>query len=117
MPTSTPGRPAVCGERGYLLSDLIPAVLTHNVAGAAEPGDVEQDLRCTLEAHTTGDHHSLVMELPGPDTGAVWTRWTRGHYPTTVTALLDCPSTDPDTAEPCCEFAGHPGAHSYEHRK
>lgn len=114
MPTSTPDRPSVCGERSYLLDSLIPAVLASAPVGAAEPDDVERLLRCTLETHTTGDHHAMVMDLPGPDTGALWAHWTRGHHPTALYALPDCPSTDPDTGEPCCEFAGHSGRHSYQ---
>lgn len=113
MPHSSPDRPSVCGERGYLLSRLIPAVLAYAPVGTAGPEDVEQHVRCTLQTHTTGDHHALVLDLPGRDTGALWTRWMRGHHPTALYVLPDCPSTDRDTGEPCCEYAGHPGSHSY----
>ncbi|WP_052397684.1 hypothetical protein [Streptomyces sp. NRRL F-5123] len=77
--------------------------------GTTHPEDVERDLRCTLDAHALGDHHAFVLEVPGRDTGAVWTRWTRGHAPAVVLVLPDCPA-----AEPCCEFAGHPGAHTWQ---
>jgi anti-sigma regulatory factor (Ser/Thr protein kinase) len=108
-----PVRPA-CGERAYLPERLVPAALS--AGPGAEPVDVERELRCPLEAHTTGDHHAFVRELSGPDTGAVWTRWTRGHLPSAVLVLPDCPAvrTHDSSYEPCAEFAGHPGAHSWQ---
>lgn len=102
---------AVCGERTWLPERLAAAALRCGTGGAAEPADVERELRCTLEAHTTGDHHAFVRELPGPDTGAVWTRWIRGHPPTALLTLPDCPATSPT---PCADFADHPGAHSWQ---
>lgn len=110
-----PSRPA-CGERTYLPAPLVPAALAAGATPGTEPADVERELRCPLEAHATGDHHAFVRELPGPDTGAVWTRWTRGHLPAAVLVLPDCPAvrTDDASSEPCAEFAGHPGAHSWQ---
>ncbi|HEY5834514.1 hypothetical protein [Streptomyces sp.] len=91
-----------------------PAV-AYAPAAAAEPQDGERHVSRTPEARRTGDRHALVLELPGPDAGdALWTHWTRGHHPTTLYALPDCPSTDRATREPCCGYAGHPGVHSYE---
>jgi anti-sigma regulatory factor (Ser/Thr protein kinase) len=106
----------VCGERTYLPARLVTAALEEGVCSGAEPDDVERQLRCTLEAHTTGDHHAFVRELAGPATGAVWTRWTRGHLPTAVVVLADCPAVDTYGAsqEGCADFAGHAGAHSWQ---
>ncbi|MFI0941250.1 hypothetical protein [Streptomyces sp. NPDC021020] len=105
----TPHHPQVCGERATLPADLADAAQRFAPPGTTYPEDVERALRCTLEAHTLGDHHAFVLELPGPGTGAVWTRWTRGHTPAIVLVLPDCPAD-----EPCCEYAGHPGAHTWQ---
>ncbi|WUH92077.1 ATP-binding protein [Streptomyces sp. NBC_00433] len=101
----------VCGERTYLPAHLVAAALGPGTRDA-EAADVERQLRCALEAHTTGDHHAFVRELAGAATGAVWTRWIRGHLPTDVFVLADCPAVDGH--EPCADFAGHPGAHSWQ---
>jgi hypothetical protein len=104
-----PGR-GVCGERAGLPPHLLAAARYFAPGGA---DDVERDLRCTLEAHRTGDHHALVMDLPDP-AGALWASWTRGRPPAAVLILPDCPDTCPATAAPCCEFAAHPGGHTWE---
>lgn len=107
------GRP-VCGERSHLPEHLVRAALGHGTCDG-EPADVERQLRCTLEAHTTGDHHAFVTELAGATTGAVWTRWIRGHLPTAVVVLADCPAVSTHgSREPCADFAGHAGAHSWQ---
>lgn len=67
----SPGPVPVCGERSYLLARLVPKALAYAAAGSAETADVERHLRCTLQAHTTGDHHAFVMELDQGD-AAVW---------------------------------------------
>lgn len=105
----------VCGERSYLPDRLVSAALGYGT-GDAETADVEQQLCCTLEAHTTGDHHAFVRELAGAATGAVWTRWIRGHLPTAVVVLADCQAvrTYDGSHEPCADFAGHAGAHSWQ---
>ncbi|MFF6961079.1 hypothetical protein [Streptomyces sp. NPDC008317] len=46
--------------------------------------------------------------------GAVWARWSDGARPIALDVLPDCPSISADSREPCCEFADHPGAHSYQ---
>jgi hypothetical protein len=83
---------AVCGERVRLPPHLLDAAL-YFVPPPGGPDDVERDLRCTLEAHRTGDHHALVVDLPDP-AGALWA-----------------------SGVPCCEFAAHPGAHTWELRR
>lgn len=110
----SPSRP-VCGERTYLPARLVPAALAQQ-PGEAELPDVERHLRCTLEAHATGDHHALVRDLAGPDTGALWTHWTRGHLPVSLVVLPDCPATRTydSSHESCAEFADHPGAHTWQ---
>lgn len=108
----------VCGERTYLPAPLVAAALSEggSIGPDAEPADVERQLRCTLEAHSTGDHHAFVRELAGTATGAVWTRWTRGHLPTAVVVLADCPAVDLYGPSPggCADFAGHTGGHSWQ---
>lgn len=105
---------AVCGERGRLPVQLVPEAMAHAAAGAAAADDVERHPRCMLEAHTVGDHFAFVMELDGPGTGAVWTRWSRDGPPAVLLVLPDCPATEADTREPCGEYDGHPGGHTYE---
>ncbi|WP_063835952.1 ATP-binding protein [Actinacidiphila yeochonensis] len=107
------GARAVCGERVGLPLRLLDAALRF-ASGTARPEDVERRLRCTLEGHATGDHHAFVMELDG-DAGALWAAWTRGCPPAALTVLRDCAAVGPvPEAAPCCEFADHPGAHTWQ---
>ncbi|WP_188281633.1 hypothetical protein [Streptomyces sp. CBMA29] len=112
---SRTGRP-VCGERTYLSAELADRARDFpSRRGAAEPEDVQRQLRCTLESHDSGDHHAFVMELDGPESGSLWTRWIRGHHPTAVFALPDCQAVGPaPDSVPCCEYADHPGAHTWQ---
>jgi hypothetical protein len=106
------GERGACGERVYLPPQLLDAA-RYFVAPPNGPDDVESDLRCSLEAHRTGDHHALVLELPAP-AGALWASWTRGQQPAAVLVLPDCPEVSPATGVACCEFAAHPGAHTWQ---
>jgi hypothetical protein len=109
--------PTTCGERAALPAALADAARRLAAPASTLPEDVERELRCTLERHDLGDHHAFVLELPGSAPGAVWARWTRGHHPADVVALPDCPAASPPpSSEPCCEFAAHPGAHSWQMR-
>lgn len=108
----------ICGERACLSPRLIRAAL-ELAPRSAVPGDVEIHLRCTLEDHATGDHHAFVAELDGPRTGhasSVWTTWTRGHHPVAIAVLPDCDALSPAVREACCEFAAHPGVHTWQLR-
>ena len=107
-------RPVVCGARAYLPGRLVPQAVALAAPGTAEAGDVQRHVRCTLQAHAGGLHAGFVMQLDGVDTGSVWTHWTRGTLPAAVVVHPDCPATHPPTREPCCEYAGHPGGHTYE---
>jgi hypothetical protein len=112
-----PGRGvAVCGARARLPLHLTPSALSSADPGSATIADVEVDLHCSLEAHSTGDHHAFVMHIDGPDTGSVWTSWPDGRLPTQVEVRGDCEAVSPPERgrEACCEFAGHPGAHSFD---
>ncbi|WP_225850921.1 hypothetical protein [Streptomyces sp. HPF1205] len=104
----------ICGERTYLPAELMGRALELAAGGTVGSVDVERQLRCTLQAHTIGDHFAFVVELDGGHAGSVWARWTRGHSPAGVVVLPDCEATSGSTAEPCCEFAGHPGGHTFE---
>jgi hypothetical protein len=55
-----------------------------------------------------------LLQLDGIDTGAVWTSWT--ERPTAVEVRADCGavSAREHGSQPCCEFDGHPGAHTYD---
>ncbi|WP_433892251.1 hypothetical protein [Streptomyces sp. CA-111067] len=105
----------VCGHRAHLPDELAAQALTFAAPGAAEPDDVQDQLRCTLQAHVTGAHSSFVMELDGRTSGAVWTHWARGGVPEALVVKQDCPVSGPEPAcEPCCEYVDHPGAHTWE---
>jgi hypothetical protein len=102
-------RPQVCGAQAYLPADLVPeAMALESVSGWAEASDVTRHLRCTLEAHGADEHYSIVMDLSGMDTGAVWTHWAAGCTPDELVVLRDCPLTG-QGGEPCREYEGHPG--------
>ncbi|MGW5354009.1 ATP-binding protein [Streptomyces sp. NPDC004031] len=89
----------------------VPAPLP--VCGECRLLDGEQDLRCVLQAHTSGPHHAHAVHLDGIDTGAVWARW--GEGPPCLVVLPDCPAVDPGAPdEACCSYDGHPGGHSYQ---
>lgn len=106
----------VCGQRALLPRHLTPLALSFAAPGTAGPEDVERRLRCALEAHPAGDHHALVLDLHGRDTGAVWTSWADEHQPQALDVRADCTAVSPPPhgQEPCCEFAAHPGAHSFD---
>ncbi|MFI0937567.1 hypothetical protein [Streptomyces sp. NPDC021020] len=106
-------RVPVCGERTALPADLVRRSLT--LAGShVQTEDVEATLRCALQAHTGGEHHAFVTQLDSTDARAVWAMWTDGP-PTTVELRADCEAVGPpEHGSPlCCEFDGHPGAHTY----
>lgn len=111
--TGSGDRP-VCGERASLPTGLVHTAWKF-APDIATAGDIQRELRCTLEQHTGGDHHAFVMHLAGTDSGSVWTRWTRGNDPATVLVLLDCDAVSPGPGfEPCCEFASHSGGHTWQ---
>ncbi|MYS23583.1 Anti-sigma regulatory factor (Ser/Thr protein kinase) [Streptomyces sp. DvalAA-14] len=104
----------VCGETARLPASLIQRAFRLAAPhGTPDDADVDRDLRCHLQVHGAEDHFAHVLNLPGEATGALWTRWADGDAPTALDVLRDCASIDPETREPCCEFADHPGAHSY----
>lgn len=108
-------RVPVCGVQTTLPPDLVPVTLAFDRAAGARPEDVEVNLRCVLQAHADGEHHGFVMELDGIDSGAVWATWT-DEPPTAVEVRADCRAVSPPErgSQPCCEFAGHPGAHTFD---
>lgn len=113
LPAPLPSRAPVCGQRALLPRRLVPEALSYVALGSAEEGDVERKLRCPLAAHSTGEHHALVLD--GPGASAVWTRWAENEVPKEVEARDDCPAVSSDKRlQPCCEFAGHPGAHTFD---
>ena len=111
MTDFTPALLPVCREATALPLYLIPLALAFGAPRGASTRDVEMDLRCVLQAHTSGDHRAFVMHLDGPDTGSVWTDWNDRQAPLALAVLPDCQATD--DGEACCGFAAHPGAHSY----
>ncbi|MBY8889337.1 hypothetical protein K7472_31510 [Streptomyces sp. PTM05] len=76
--------------------------------------DVGRLLTCTLQAHRGPVHHGVVLNLHGPDADTIWTAWRDDTEPYLALLLPDCPVATADGGEACSEFAGHPGAHSWE---
>lgn len=104
-----------CGQRAYLPRPLVDRALSFAAPGGAEEEDVERKLRCPLAAHDTGDHHALVLQLDGPGARAVWTTWAEDEAPQQVEVRDDCCAVSPDKqGRACCEFADHPGAHTFD---
>ncbi|MFG1805424.1 hypothetical protein [Streptomyces sp. NPDC049040] len=115
--TSAPALSPVCGATAVLPVSLSAQVVALAAPhGSAELPDVEVQLRCCLQDHECGAHYALALDLPGAETGAVWARWEAGAAsPCFVLEVLpDCPATDRVSREPCSEFAGHHGGHTYE---
>lgn len=110
-----PRRVPVCGEETVLPPALVPVAVSFAGQGCARPEDVEVGLRCFLQAHVGGEHHAFVLQLDGTEGGAVWTSWSDAP-PVELEVRADCEAVSPSEhgAQPCCEFAGHPGAHTYD---
>ncbi len=105
----------ICGERAVLPARLVEAARVLAVPSTVQPYEIQAEPVCTLEEHVVGAHWGFVRDLDGPNTGSVWTPWTAGRGPDAVVVLPDCAAVSGD-AEPCGEFAAHPGAHSWELR-
>lgn len=105
----------ICGELTHLPEHLVRAAIAVAAPAHARTEDVGRDLRCTLERHVIGDHFAFVLDR-GLTTTSVWTRWTRGNQPGDVFVQSDCDTaSSPETGrEPCGEFAGHPGGHTFD---
>lgn len=104
----------VCGRQHRLPDELAPAAAAFAPPGARGPEHVERELRCVLQAHTGGPHDALAMDLPGPDTGAVWATW-EGTGPLRLAVRPDCPAVSTrDPYDACVAYADHPGAHTHD---
>lgn len=79
----------------------------------AEPYQLHDKLRCTLEAHTTGKHYGLARSLPMSYPAEVWACWSDGQQPSGVVTLPDCAATNVHLDEACVLFDEHPGSHSW----
>ncbi|MFC4030268.1 hypothetical protein ACFO3J_02150 [Streptomyces polygonati] len=112
-PLDPPDR-RVCGDRAHLPTRLVLLALRLAPSREGQREDVQRELRCVMEEAHAGAHHGFAMELDGVDTGSVWTRWLAGEEPGDVVVLADCNAARADGMDACGEFAGHPGAHSWE---
>ncbi|SCE11767.1 hypothetical protein GA0115240_139216 [Streptomyces sp. DvalAA-14] len=105
----------ICGQTTRLPEHLAQdALRLAGPYGAPDELDVERHLQCHLQVHETAHHFALVLDLAGTATGAIWTRWADDASPAALDTLPDCSHIDPESHEPCGEFAGHPGAHTYQ---
>ncbi|MEW1864962.1 hypothetical protein AB0399_32080 [Streptomyces sp. NPDC088194] len=118
MPSRSP-QPFICGRR-----TLVPPPLVTTALGvaAADPSTQDTDryaaddvytvLVCTLQLHRGPLHHSALLNLRGPEAGTVWAVWREDVDPCLALVFPDCPARS--DGEACSEFAGHPGAHSWD---
>jgi hypothetical protein len=105
----------ICGQTTRLPEHLVQEALRlAGPHGTPDEADVERDLRCHLKVHDSEYHFALVLDLAGVATGAVWTRWADDDSPAALNTLADCSYIDPESREPCSEFANHPGAHTHQ---
>lgn len=110
------GERFICGRR-----ILVPDALVGTVLDLAAADDVfgytREDmfatLVCTIEVHRGPVHYGAVLNLRGPEAGTLWALWRDGAEPSAVIEIPDCPAGR-EVDEPCSEFAGHPGGHSWE---
>lgn len=111
-----------CGATTQLPPALAVRALRHlrrlAATGTGTPRDllVETDLHCFLEAHEDGEHHGLVADT---DDGApdVWTTWSDGSRPASLTHLLACPADNGEADgrhDVCCLFVHHPGRCTFD---
>lgn len=108
-----PTAPQACGDQVLLpLALLIGAVAMEPRPGEASVYDVNERPSCLLQDRHIGAHHGLVMNLAGPDSGAVWAVWIHGGAPH-LTVLPDCEVSTADGMDGCCSFAGHVDRHTW----
>jgi hypothetical protein len=104
-------RPPICGEPATLPSDLVLTALRYANRPETVAADI-RDVRCTLQAHPTGDHYAFILDTTA--TTSAWTRWPHGGDAQIVLVLPDCPITDPDQDGACSEYENHYGEHTWQ---
>jgi hypothetical protein len=108
------GQPRICGDQVLLtLALFLGALQMEPTPGAATLDDVTEAPTCTLQQHDAGEHHGVVLDLDGPDSGAVWAVWTDIVSPRLV-VLPDCPASRADGMRSCCQYLDHPGGHTWQ---
>jgi hypothetical protein len=110
-PAAGSGRPPICGEQVTISNGLALTAVRYANRPEIEPIEI-RDVRCTLQAHPTGDHYGFIVNT-GATTGA-WTRWNGNVAPQVVLVLPDCPATDPEQDQACAEYESHPGGHTWQ---
>ncbi|WP_239096896.1 hypothetical protein [Streptomyces sp. SID11385] len=96
----------VCGAE----TPIPPRVAELALSVVVWPGkEVEEVVSCAVEDHPDDEEHwSLVRELDGPHTGAVWVVWTDRIPPYRVRQIPDCRVINPE-GQACPLYEGHPG--------
>jgi hypothetical protein len=109
------GAPLACGAEVLLPLALLVGSLAMETDAErpAELSMVVEAPACSLQDEHDGAHHGLVLNLRGPEAGAVWAVWSSGGAPHLV-VLPDCCACTPDDQDGCCLYAAHPALHSYE---
>ncbi|MEC3995132.1 hypothetical protein VSR01_16980 [Actinacidiphila sp. DG2A-62] len=110
-PDEEAGRPPICGELVTIPTSLTVTAARYANRTGIDPAEI-RDVRCTLQAHPTGDHWAFIVEAT--ETTGVWTRWNATDAPEVVFVLPDCPATDPEQQAICSEFEFHDGGHTWQ---
>jgi hypothetical protein len=106
-----PGSLSICGQCVTLPTSLVLTALRYAGRPEVEPWEI-RDVRCTLQAHATGDHYAFVVDTTA--TTSAWTRWNQSAGPQVVLVLPDCPTTGSETGTVCAEYEFHPGGHTWQ---
>lgn len=105
------GRPPICGELVTLPTSVALTAARYANRPGVDPAEI-RDVRCTLQAHPTGDHYAFIVEAT--DATGAWTRWNADAGPEVVLVLPECPATGPEEGAVCSEFESHHGGHTWQ---
>jgi hypothetical protein len=106
-----PDRPPICAAPATLPTSLALTALRYANRPDIDPIEV-RDVRCTLQAHPTGDHYAFIVDTTA--TTSAWTRWNHNQNPHIVLVLPDCPTRNPDQDTTCSEYELHHGGHTWQ---
>lgn len=115
MTSLTPHGPRICYASTLLPLTLLESAVRLDPTGVPSLLDVTESPSCGLQEHdAVTSHYGFVMDLDGPDSGAVWAVWTGEAGAPMLLVRPDCPSASPDRMDGCGLFTAHQGRHTWE---